>query len=440
VDPADGSTGTVDYEVRLRLENSPGIVQKMLGDAAPAMHMVLVDAGPPDRFAAGDARLAAEAQMSPADLERSQRARQMRRVTALVRNGLPMSVGLLDTTAMPSPSGGDPVESRAKEVVRKLRNDIFPVDAAFKQATLATLRDPAVPYNLRLNAQSDLLQIERRDQYASMDAEVIRASANLALSEPGNSLRTIVWENMLATRHPELIPQIARALDIDPDSNFRLRLIRFLASDFAGNPAARKALETAARENGQQVVRMAALREVQGDAKWFAYVAASLADTKLTDMQRLQPIADMAESSTTQATARLALDDKALRELITLAGKVADSGNSVQAMYAILALKFVDSPALADRLIEIVQAPVTGPTEVARILSTTLKTAAIGVASVRFPDDRRFPALLKELSASADLRLSSWAKEQAELLEATTNPAARKAYVEKMMQEVLPGK
>jgi hypothetical protein len=348
-----------------------------------------------------------------------------------------MSVGLFDQPG--SPSGGDMVDSRAADVVRTLRNAIFPVDAAFKQSIMATLRDPGVPFNQRLIAQSDLLRIESRDKYSTMDAEVIRAGADLALTLPDTGSRTIAWENMLATRHPELIPQIARALDMEPDTDIRLRLIKFLAGDLAGNTAARKVLEVAARANGQQLVRMAALREVQGDANWHAYVAASLVNASLADLQRLQPIADMADPATARESARLALDDKVLRELITLAGKVVgEPGSSTQAFNAILALKFVDNPALADRLIEIVRAPVNEKTLLTGVNSRNFKTAAIGVASVRFPDDPRFPALLKEMSASADAQISAWAKEQSEMLEASTNPEARKALFEKMLQQIVP--
>jgi hypothetical protein len=439
VDPADGNNGAVDYEVRLRLESPPGIAREMLGEMAPAMHMVLVDAGPPARFAAADARLAAEAQLSPADRQRNQRARQLMRANAIVRNGLPMSVSLLDTAAMPSPSGGDPVELRAKEVTRMLRNEAFPVDDAYLQSTLATVGNRAEPFNVRSLALSDLLRIGRRDGYASLDAEVIRAGADLAFSEPGNLLRTVVWENMLATRHPELIPQIARALDIEPDTNLRLRLIKFLASDLAGNPDARGVLEVAARGNGQTVVRMAALREVQGDANWHAYVAASLVDTSLPDRQRLQAIADMADPASTQATARLALDDKALRELIALADRgAADPENGMRAFNAILALRFVDSPALAERLIEIVRAPVNVQTSLTSNNSRGFKTAAIGVASERFPDDPRFRAVLEELAAASDAQLSAWAKDELELMEAMTDPGSRKAYFEKLLQKIAP--
>jgi hypothetical protein len=441
VDPADG--GTADYEVRLRLESQPGIVQEVLGDLTSGMHMVLVDAGLPSKFAAIDARIAAEAQMSPAELQRSQRGRQMMsfrgRTTALLNTGLPMSVGLLDQSVS-SPSGGDPVDRRAEEVVRTLRNEIFPVDAAFKQSTMATLRDPGVPFNQRLTAQSDLLRIERRDQYSKMDAELIRAGADLALAMPETLLRTVAWENMLETKHPELVPQIARALEIEPDTDIRLRLVKALASDFAGDPAARAVLEVAARANGQQIVRMAALREGQGEAQWQAFVAASLLDTRLPDLQRLQPIADMADMAdltATESMIKLALDDKTLRELMAIVNRLVDSGKSTQTLEAIMALRFVDSPSLADRLMDIVRAPVTG-SELTRAFATMPKSAAIGVAATRFPDDPRFRAALVEFSESSDPQLSDWAKEGLEALEARTNPAARKAYFEKLMQQIMP--
>jgi hypothetical protein len=274
---------------------------------------------------------------------------------------------------VPSPDGW--VDFFATKLVRDLRVKFFPLDAGLEAELLATLRDPTLGADpsqnqgLRMSALGDLLSIsERRGGLQSTKPAVIRAGAELALVYQEKTGRQAIWGALASTRNPDLVPYLIRGLETVPQAETRLQIVRILAEEFSEDSRAREALKGASRADVQQAVHMIALRKTGGEGKWNEYVVATLKDTGLPDLLRLQPIAEMAPPMSALGPARgdvspkIQFGDQAIHEIGALIIRAsldhsADDASRNAARKAVLLLGAIPAAAARDALLEILKAP-----------------------------------------------------------------------------------
>ncbi|MEO8315584.1 MAG: HEAT repeat domain-containing protein [Pseudomonadota bacterium] len=184
----------------------------------------------------------------------------------------------------------------AASQVEMLRERIFP-DALVKQWLMMRMRDASSSAMVRIRALDDLLgaQRGRGPALTAMDIGVIVAgSATMPADD-----RAQLWRRLRGTANPELVATMADSLRRDPDLNVRFEALATLAADYGTDPRVRSAIESAAKEDSEQVVRMAARRVLNGDAEWRRYVMSTLKDSSLPLPQRLAPLLIAARSAST---------------------------------------------------------------------------------------------------------------------------------------------
>ena len=76
----------------------------------------------------------------------------------------------------------------------------------------------------------------------------------------------------------------------ESDELVRATLVTRLASNFAADPAARKALQDISTTDASQLVRQVARRALLGEADWHEYVLDTVRDRELSARQRFEPI------------------------------------------------------------------------------------------------------------------------------------------------------
>lgn len=405
-----------DFEVRISFRGPP---------APSSTVMAQVDAERPAIFAAHTAAIESVSRLNPdeqgakkleleiLDALRSTSAtiRQNPSLSDLLGGGFPRPVILSDI--LPSVlRGPDRLESSADDVVWNLRTKVFPISPLLEPELMAKVGDSGRRFAERRRAFAALLSIAlRRGKLPAVDAAVVRAGAEFALTAADSSREVEnLWNALALTRNPELVPYLIRALDSAP-TDMRLYLVKILASTFADDPRARAALEAASQQNSATIVRMAAARESQDKSRWNEYVVATLNDANLSDLQRLQPIADMApDNDTFLAPGRMSsgfqLDDKAARELGVVIQRVVriPDGNSRfptaeinMASSALRVLSMMETPAASDVMVEVLRAT-DRP-------GRLLQGSALTVAVQQFPNDPRVRAALTELASSTDAGL-----------------------------------
>jgi hypothetical protein len=307
--------------------------------------------------------------------------------------------------------GGDGIEKAAQTVVRDLRVNAFPLDESFEQQQLHVLSNAAQPDKARVQALGALLvYAERRGGFPRMSPAAVRAGGEFALTWDTDIVltRSMVWDGMALTRSPELVPYLIRGMNESPRTETRLHLVKILADIYGEDPRAKAALATAAKNNDQQTVRMAAMRET-GGSEWSAYVGKTLMDTTLTDLQRLQPVADMApdESGTsgTNPKSRLVLDDRQLREFTTLIFRTApDIEATAVVQKALAAVGAMDTPAALDMLIKVVDGLHEDdvPQGVGRVAIMGARHRATGLIGTRYRGNPRARAVIEEQARSGN--------------------------------------
>jgi len=403
-------TAAADFELRMKYRDS----------GHPTLRIVQLEIKKPAEFVATEAAIAAEATMSPADRQRSELARgladaQKRRVEMRDGNmGLSLLLRQSPTEAIiddPAPMQGDRLEYAAQQLVGMLRVKVFPLDSAYEQQQLLTLGNPGQGNAARLRALSILLSYaERRGGFSQMSPAEVRAGGEFALTYRSTDAieRPMVWDGMALTASPELVPYLIRGLDEVPQTETRLQLIKILAQKYGDDPRARAALAAAAKSNDQQTVRMAALRE-SGDPQWSTYVIAALMDNTLPDLQRLQPIADMAPGDmgklSTSPKSKLVLEDRQLREFETVIIRAASDSKAEETVKkALFAAGAMDTPAALDMLIEILHNIHTEdvPPDSRRVSIMSARDTASNLILWRYPCDPKARAVIAELSSSAD--------------------------------------
>lgn len=409
--PFSEGLGAAEFEVRM----------KYSGSTAPTSRTVNLDIRSAAEIAATRAAIAAEARMSPEDRQRSQQQRQLSdalkqhaslsrgnlNLTLLLGTGVPR-MATIDAILAPP---GDRVEYAAQTLVRDLQIHVFPVDESFEQEQLATLCDPAQRAVLRRQALGALLSYaERRGGIQQASPAVVRAGGELALIWEGQTStdRTMIWDGLALTGNPELVPYLIRGLNEAPHTETRLRLVKILAAHFTDDPRAHAALAAAATSNDRQTVRMAAVRE-SGGSQWNEYVVATLQDSGLPDLERLQPVADMAPgelgSLGTSPKSKLALDDHQLRELGALVIRLApDSSVSETVQKALFAAGAMETPGALDMLIHVLQSArlQDAPPGVSRVSIMAARQTASGLIAYRYGDNPKGRALIEQLAGSAD--------------------------------------
>jgi hypothetical protein len=158
-------------------------------------------------------------------------------------------------------------------------------------------------------------------------------------------------------------------------------------------------------------------------------------DRSLTDLQRLQPVADMApgESATvgTSPKSKLVLDDDQLDEFTTIIIRIArDSSASAVVQKALFAAGAMETPAALDMLIEVWNTLHTDdvPPGVGRVAIMGTRSTAQNLISFRYRGDPKARAFVEELARSG----SPVEKMDAEMLLRTMY---RNATADKVRQE-----
>jgi len=404
-------SANADYELHIKYEGT---------QVAPLSRDVKLEIHTAAEMAADKAAIAAEASMTP---EERQRSHMMRRTAGILKQGASLRGGntnlsLLLGTGVPTLAiieavgmPGDRIESSAQQLVKELRVKVFPLDESFEQQELATLSNISQRDNVRVRALGALLSYaERRGGFPQMSPAAVRAGGEFALTWQGDIAltRSMVWEGMALTRSPELVPYLIRGLNESPNEQIRLLMVKILAGTYADDPRAKAALAAAAKNNDQQTVRMAAMREA-GDSRWVEYVGTTLMDRTLTDLQRLQPIADMApgESATlgTSPKSKLVLDDQQLDEFVTIITRIAPDPTAGEVVRkALFAAGAMDTPAALDMLIEVVNAMNADdwPKGLTGVAIMGVRQTANSLISFRYRGNPKARAVIENLASSGD--------------------------------------
>jgi len=416
-----------EYEIRITL-TAPDPM-------APLGPAITIDPRTPAAFAALDKVIAAEAKMNAEEYQRSREERAIeeseRRRSSIRPGNLFLSPGRYFPRSLflgfpPAPAGApDQVESQASRLVNDLRVQFLPLDISLEADLLAVLRDAAQKESVRMLALGDLVSI--RERHGGLQAADAVMAAGAALASAARTLeREMIWAALASSGSPELVPHLSRALESAPQIDTRLQIVRILSADFSGDSRAREALELASRQNQQQVVRMAALRELGARSKWNEYVVATLNDASLTPMQRLQPIADMAPpdliAATSSVQSEIQLSDQEIRGMAGLIISAArdnspEGASRKAATQAVKALGPVGGPVVLDALIDIMYTPFDiEPPGFARAAIGTIKQAARDAIARNFVADPKARALIKALVGSPDLALGGLPAQSAWLL------------------------
>jgi hypothetical protein len=286
-------------------------------------------------------------------------------------------------------------------IVESLRVHVFPWNDAFHLELLSRVGDGALADWQRVASLGPLLALAQR--HDRLDGAIISAGGELALAAGDLDRREITWELLRLTAHPALIPFLVRGVAEDPEDKVRLQIVQILSTDFASNPAAQAALQEVSQDNSRQVVQMAAVRELGGGAGWETFAVQALHDAARGDLQRLQPIADMAASIVDGRAPPPRLDDAAAETLATVLMRAArdnSESNTVRdaARDALTVLAAVDSPRVPALLVDIMRMPDPEPPGLAMVSVQSVKTSAMQLAASRFPRDPGVRAAVEALA------------------------------------------
>jgi len=200
----------------------------------------------------------------------------------------------------------DPAGAAAR-MLELLRQVAFPIDTVWQGEMIAQLRDRRVNEMQRFKALSSLraerprwtagvaggpVQVAYVRPEASID--VVHWAMDLATSARNPTIIAQIWRQMRGLRQPELIQPLIDATRPDVDPVVRVEAVTTLGTDFAATPIVQAALASVANNDESALVRMIARRATEGDQVWQGYVVSALADKSLSDMQRVEPLAYLA--------------------------------------------------------------------------------------------------------------------------------------------------
>lgn len=335
----------------------------------------------------------------------------------------PTSVTLNDTSSAAPPNGTQNFTDFAMDrLIQAMRVRIFPLDSAFQRELIASVADSTRTPGQRESSLGDVLAIaESHAGLAGVDEATIRAGAELALTTTQLRTKQSVWEALRRTKHPQLVQYLASGLKHERETQVRLQIVQILNTEFHDNPQARLALENASRSEAERVVRMSALRAVQGDSKWYEFAAETLHDERLSDLERLQPIADMVDAAVKAGTLGTFLSDQEVRQLVGLIKRAAQddsSSNTLRgaARNSLTVLAAMDGPGVRDALIDVIRMPGTAQ-GVAAMSITSLKSVALKAAASRYPQDPEVRNAIKALANASDPFSSGDAQRELQMLD-----------------------
>lgn len=236
--------------------------------------------------------------------------------------------------------------------VEMLRLQVFPPDPAFQQHVLARLAESGGGEAGEARARL-VLQALMSDRGSRLDAATIQALARYATAQPAR-LRRLVWSMFRWTpvTHPAAAAPLVETLRRDPDQQVRLIVLAALEASYSSNPMVRGALADIARDERDEVVRVALRRTLHGEAQWREEILAALARTDLPYEARLAPLlAGTPPVSPPQQAQRLAAlrEQQVLLPLVTLLrGQPEESLSAPATRAALNLLADIEDPAVFD--------------------------------------------------------------------------------------------
>jgi hypothetical protein len=207
--------------------------------------------------------------------------------------GMVVGVDSMATCAGVPPAEDSPcpaVPEAAAELVRRLRQEVFPPDSSVTQPLQARLVDPSLVAEERFKSFAELVKQQTKSGGESLlsDKDVVRAAIELAqVIDPVR--RAQVWRTMRGVGDALLVEPLLASLQLDPEE-VRIAAIETLAADFSGDRRARSALEAAAIADPRPLVRAVARRGLTGEEGWRTYVVSSLKNSSLPDSQRVEAL------------------------------------------------------------------------------------------------------------------------------------------------------
>lgn len=277
----------------------------------------------------------------------------------------PASMDVLASTS----SCADPVDV-AGGLLAMLRKSVFPPDPQLQWRLQARLVDQALNAEVRLGALLDLQSLGKasvtsgRDEFPPnlRDPAVVRAAIQLAAVTSDPAARAQVWYTLRGSGDPVLLRPLTMALGTDPDDDTRVQALTTLTADFATDPQAHAALETASVRDLNPMVRALAQRALGGESGWTEYVLASLKDTGRSPTKRVEalfyayglPTSHMYGSFSADGRILRALDDAAMRALTEALPRAAteSQGYARASLTLVRELTDMNHPAITDMLLD----------------------------------------------------------------------------------------
>jgi len=265
------------------------------------------------------------------------------------------------------PTCADPI-GVARRLLVTLRKSVFPVDPQLQRDLRARLFDQTLEPGERRQALADLGSLGRGSAAMGAfpaglrDPAVVRAAIQLASVAPDPATRAQVWYTLRGSGDPTLLRPLVAALRTDADQDTRVQALATLVADFATDPQARSALETAGVGDPDPMVRALAQRALGAESVWTDYVLASLKDTGQSPTDRIKaffyayglPTTRMYAVYSADGRILRALDDAGMRALAeVLPRAAADSKAYASASFTLVSeLSYMKHPAITDMLLD----------------------------------------------------------------------------------------
>lgn len=300
----------------------------------------------------------------------------------------------------------------AADIVRALREKVFPRDPSVVRLLQAKLQDASQSPGQRFEALLDLFKLQAQTSDSSLlrDTAAVRAALDLAaIADP--ALRAKIWVALRGVAHPDLIQPLLNSALQDADE-VRLEAAVTLA-DFVGDPRGRAALEMVARDDPRPLVRAVAARGLSGEEGWNRYIAASLQDTSRTPVERIEALSyhvyppDLAPGVVDykQGSLEVVLDDdatlRALTEVLPAVDVLPGYGGSPGLMISNVGYIYNKHPAVTDMLLRYLE----------RGSARNRAVAGEVLARTHGNDVRVREALKKALESDPDPKVRDWIRQ-----------------------------
>jgi hypothetical protein len=175
-------------------------------------------------------------------------------------------------------------------------------------------------------------------------------------------MRAQIWYLLRGSGDPALLRPLVMALGSDADEDTRVQALGTLAADFAADPQARAALETASVGDPDPFVRVLAQRALGAESAFTQFVMTSLQDTGRSPPERVKaffhayglPTARQYGAFAADGWILQELDDAAMQALTeVLPAATAQSQRYALASHTLVSqLSYMDHPAITDMLLD----------------------------------------------------------------------------------------